>query len=103
MLLHDGKIPGSHYKLPNAAFTENLLNDARERVPRLRWDLSDVGLRNFLLDAGRIGVVCTKYRTAYANGWSFPPLSECREAFAKLYGQQDWDNVDADDWKMSNG
>jgi hypothetical protein len=100
MLLHDGKIPGATYKRPNAAFTENLLDDARERVPRLRWDLSDVGLRNFLLDAERIGVVCTKYRTAYANGWSFPPLAECREAFAKLYGPQHWDNPDADDWKL---
>ena len=38
MLLHDGKIPGAHPKRPNAAFTENLLTDARERVPRLRWD-----------------------------------------------------------------
>jgi hypothetical protein len=26
--------------------------------------------------------------------------SECREAFANLYGPQDWDNPDADEWKL---
>ena len=98
MLLHDGAIPGAYYKKLNTSLTRSLLDDARERIPRLRYE-TDVALRNFLSDAGRLGVVCTKFRTAYANGWSFPPLSECREAFAKLYGPQDWDNSDAEDWE----
>jgi hypothetical protein len=98
-LLHEGKIPGAIYKRPNSAFTENLLDDARQRVLKLRFE-TDVALRDFLVDAKRLGVACTKYRTAYANGWSFPPLTECREAFTKLYGPQDWDNPDADEWKL---
>ena len=89
-------------KIPDAkikrAIEETLAIAANYRLQAMRE--LDVGLRNFLLDAERIGVVCTKYRTAYANGWSFPPLTECREAFAKLYGPQDWDNSDADNWRL---
>lgn len=92
MVLHEGQIPGALPKRPSTAYTHRLLADARERVPRLRWDLSDVGLRNFLIDPGRIGVICTKYRNSVGNGWSFPPLSECREAWERLYGPQRWDN-----------
>ena len=64
MLLHEGQIPGALIKRPNTAYTQELLANARERIPRLRWDLSDVGLRNFLIDAERIGVVCAKYRNS---------------------------------------
>jgi hypothetical protein len=99
MLLHEGQIPGALIKRPNTAYTQDLLANARERIPRLRWDLSDVGLRNFLIDPGRIGVVCTKYRNSVGNGWSFPPLSECREAWAKLYGPQPWDDP-AKEWRL---
>ena len=74
-----------------------LLSDAREQVPRLRFELTEVGLRKFLLNAERIGVVCTKYRNSAANGWTFAPLSECREAWERLYGALRWDN-DAKDW-----
>ena len=97
MLLHNGKLPGALKARPNTAYTRSLMDDAIDRVPRLRWDLSDVGLRNFLTDEARIGVVCTKYRTAFANGWSFPPLSECREAWSKRYGPTKWD-TDMTDW-----
>jgi len=68
--------------------------------PRLRWDLSDVGLRNFLIDPERIGVVCTKYRNSVGNGWSFPPLSECREAWERVYGPQRWDNLALREWRL---
>jgi len=63
----------------------------------LRWELSDVALRNFLINQDAIGVVCTKYRCATNNGWTFPPLSECREAWSKLYGPTKWD-TDMIDW-----
>src|SRR5262249_8960240 len=39
-LLHEGQIPGALIKRPNTAYTQSLLANARERVPRLRWDLS---------------------------------------------------------------
>jgi hypothetical protein len=76
-------------KRPNTAYTSRLLSNARERLPRLRRDLSEVGIR--------IGVACTKYRDAKDNGWTFPPLTEAREAWAQLYGPQCWDNADAKD------
>jgi hypothetical protein len=65
-----------------------LLDDAKERVPRLKWDLSEVGLRNFLVDEENVGIACTKYRTAISNGWSFAPLLELREAWCRKYGQR---------------
>jgi len=97
MLLHNGVLPGALSKKPNTAFTSSLMDDAKSKVPRLR-DLSDVALRNFLLDEEALGVVCTKYRTAYNNGWTFPPLSEAREAWSRRYGPVTWDNPDATDW-----
>ena len=100
-VLHTGKLPGALVRAnppkPNTAYTRSLIDDAILRVPRLRWDLSDVGLRNFLTDEESIGVICTKYRSASANGWSFPPLSECREAWSKRYGPTKWD-TDMIDW-----
>jgi hypothetical protein len=97
MLLHNGVIPGALKARPNTAFTHSLLDDARARVPRLR-DLTDVGLRNFLVDEESIGVICTKYRQSNANGWTFPLLSEPREAWCQRYGSVSWDNPDAVDW-----
>src|SRR5262249_25783182 len=67
LLLHDGKLPNAPSGKPNSAFTKDLLDDAKERVPRLKWDLSEVGLRNFLVDEESVGIVCTKYRTAISN------------------------------------
>jgi Family of unknown function (DUF5906) len=102
MLLHNGKLPGAFDKRPNTAYTSQLLSNARERLPRLRWDLTEVGIRNFLIDPKRIGVACTKYRDAKGNGWTFPPLAEAREAWAQLYGSQCWDNAGAKDWGDEN-
>jgi len=96
-LLHNGKLPGALKARPNTAYTRSLMDDAIERVPRLRWELSDVGLRNFLTDEARIGVICIKYRTAFANGWAFPPLPEYREAWSRRYGPTKWD-TDIVDW-----
>jgi hypothetical protein len=96
MLLHNGKLPGALSKRPNTAFTNSLLSNARERVPRLRWD-GEVALREFLIDAKKHGITCTKYRTSHANGWSFPPLGECRAAWERMYGPQKWDS-DVEEW-----
>jgi hypothetical protein len=97
-LLHNGVLPGAIAAKPNKAFTQSLLDDARSKFPRLRFDLSDAGLRNFLVDEESLGIACTKYRSATANGWSFPPLGECREAFDKLYGPISWDHPEVLEW-----
>lgn len=98
-LLHDGVLPGASAKRPNFTLTRNLLEHAKARVPRLRWDLTEVALRNFLdRDGGKgVGNICDKARTAAANGWAFPPLAECRAAWERVYGPVKWDNP-ADDW-----
>jgi hypothetical protein len=74
-----------------------LLDDAKERIPRLRWDLTEVGLRNFLVDEESIGIPCTKYRAAIGNGWSFAPLAELREAWVRRWGFVKWD-TEAKEW-----
>jgi hypothetical protein len=98
-LLHDGTLPGAVPKHPNSTLTRNLIEDAKEKLPRLRFNLTNESLRNFLdMDAGEgVGNVCTKYRTSAANGWAFPPLAECREGWTRIYGAVKWDNP-AEEW-----
>jgi hypothetical protein len=98
MLLHNGVPPGALAGKPNTAYTRSLIEDAKIKVPRLRWDLTEVGLRNFLLDEESIGIVCTKYRSSNNNGWTFPPLSEARAAWSQRNGSVKWNNPDAEDW-----
>jgi hypothetical protein len=95
-LLHNGTLPHAKEKTPYVALTRALVENAKQRVPRLR-ELSDVALRNFLTDQEAIGVVVKKHRTSSANGWEFPLLSECRAAWSKLYGPTEWD-TDMADW-----
>jgi hypothetical protein len=89
-LLHSGRLPHAREKTPYVALTRALTEDAMRRVPRLR-DLSDVALRNFLTDQEAMGVEIKKHRTSSANGWKFPLLSECRDAWCKRYGPTQWD------------
>jgi len=96
-LLHDGRLPGAVHNKPNKTLTTPLREDAQKKFPRLRWDLSDAALRNFLVESSnRIGISCDKYRTSSANGWSFPLLSECREAWESIHGHVDWEDPDAE-------
>ena len=96
MLLHNGKVPRALAKRPNTAFTNSLLADASEH-PRLRWDASEVALRDFLIDKKRLGIACTKFRASKANGWTFPPLTECRTEWEQIYGPTKWDS-NVSDW-----
>jgi Family of unknown function (DUF5906) len=101
MLLHDGRIPGAFKKgksdVRSTAYTMSLIEDARKKVPRLH-DLTEVALRNFLVNEDQIGAICTKHRGASGNGWTFPPLAEAREAWSRQYGPQQWDAPDMIDW-----
>jgi hypothetical protein len=97
-LLDDGELPGALPKRPNTALTRDLVDDAKERFPRLKHT-SDREICAFLDDVGRLGVVGQQYRTATANGREFPTLPECREAFDRLYpGQKQWDLTE--DWRV---
>jgi len=95
-LLHNGELPHAKPATPWVAMTRALVENAKQRVPRLR-DLSDVALRNFLTDQEAMGVLIEKYRTSAGNGWKFPLLSECREAWCKRYGPTKWD-TNINDW-----
>jgi hypothetical protein len=95
-LLHNGRLPNAMEARPNTSFTRNLFADARAKVPRLYYS-SEVELRNFLTDEGRIGIACEKYRASSGNGWSFPPLAECRVAWCKRFGPTKFD-ADVKDW-----
>jgi Family of unknown function (DUF5906) len=92
MLLHEGKLPGALPNRRNTAGTRALVENAKRSVGRLHWEASDVALRNFLTDSKRLGVVVIKYRDCGKNGWSFPPLVECRAAWVKMYGAVKWDH-----------
>jgi Family of unknown function (DUF5906) len=98
MLLHNGVLPGAIGGRPSTAFTKALIDDARSKIPRLR-DLTEVALRNFLVDEESIGIACTKYRTNIGNGWTFPPLAEAREAWCRRYGPLKWDSP-VEDWSF---
>ena len=95
-LLHNGRLPKALEARPNTSFTRELFADARAKVPRLYYS-SEVELRNFLTDEGRIGIACEKYRASSGNGWSFPPLAECRAAWCKRFGPTKFD-ADVKDW-----
>jgi Family of unknown function (DUF5906) len=83
-LLQDGELPGRKWPgdYPAKAYTTDILSDAKEEEPRLRLNLSEVGLTDFLKDE----VGCEQARTSLANGWEFPPLAECRARFEERYG-----------------
>lgn len=96
-LLHEGRLPGSLANYPNTAWTTPLLEDARRRVPGLKYK-SDRALIMFLQDKVRIGIACEPKRSAACNGWAFPPLAECRRAWEAKYGPQDWE-TESPEWK----
>jgi Family of unknown function (DUF5906) len=91
-LLRDGRLPGAWVKKkkPHIAYTSCLISDAREQVPRLKWE-SDVALTDFLKEKG-----CEKHRDSIANGWKFLPLAEARAAFEQAHGPQKWDNPEGE-------
>jgi hypothetical protein len=98
-LLHRGVLPGALPNRPHTTYTKSLMDDAKEHGgARLRYDLSDVVLRNFLTDPEKVGAVCNKFRSPSANGWAFPPLAEARAAWEKIWGEVAWDNP-AEEWK----
>jgi hypothetical protein len=95
-LLHNGELPHAKPATPWVASTRALVENAKQRVPRLR-DLSDVALCNFLTDEEAMGVKIEKHRTSAANGWKFPLLCDCRDAWCKRYGPTKWD-TNIRDW-----
>jgi hypothetical protein len=98
MLLHEAKLPGPRIsKKPNRAMTRDLVEDAIKRVPRLKFELDEWSLRDFLTDTARIGEACTQKHFTHGNGYLFPPLAIARAAWEQLYGPTIWDQ-EAEEW-----
>jgi Family of unknown function (DUF5906) len=98
-LLQDGKVPGAlvagptsrKMSRPSTAYTKSLRLDACDRFPRLRWELSDNTIAEFLAD--KSWPKATKFRDNKSNGWTFEPLTESREAWDRRYGPQAWNSM----------
>jgi hypothetical protein len=85
-LLHDGKLPNSFDKRPNATLTRSLLRNVREAIPHLK-NATDTDLKDFLETKD-----CEKKHFASGNGYVFLPLGVARRAWEEGYGPQDWHN-----------
>ena len=86
-LLQDGRLPGAlvgkNMSRPSTAYTKSLREDAMDRFPRLKWELSDNNIADFLSDKN--WPKAQKYRDNKNNGWTFEPLKESREAWDRRY------------------
>lgn len=96
-LLHAGVLPGAVPNHPNRSRAKSLREDAGAKFPRLKFDLSDRGLTDFLKDNERIGIAFELKSTAQYNAWAAPPLAECRAAWEQLYGSTVWERP-AEEW-----
>ena len=83
-------IPIRFIPLPAPFKTFSLRKDACERFPRLRWELSDSMLEDFVTDEGWLKA--RKYRDSKRNGWTFEPLADSRKAWDQRYGPQAWND-----------
>jgi hypothetical protein len=82
-LLEDGALPLTPPGKPWACGPTGLINDAKQKVPRLR-DLSFNALATFLKEWG-----CTK-AGGVDRHWRFPSLPEIRAAWDQRYAPRDW-------------
>jgi hypothetical protein len=99
-LLQDGRVPGAlvnnnpksrRMSRPSTAYTKSLREDAIDRFPRLRWELSDNMIEEFMTDES--WPKATKHRDAKNNGWTFEPLMESRTQWDRRYGPQRWNET----------
>ena len=99
-VLHDGRVPGAlinadplskKMSRPRTAYTKSLREDAMSRFPRLRGDLSDNQIEEFMTDAG--WPKAHRFRDNRNNGWTFEPLIESRAAWDQRYGPQAWNEM----------
>jgi hypothetical protein len=99
-LLRDGRVPGAlvndnpkskKLSRPSTAYTKSLREDAMQRYPRLRFELSDNIIEEFMTNQS--WPKATKHRDNKNNGWTFEPLAESRAEWDKRYGPQQWDDT----------
>ena len=82
-------------KHPRTLNQPGLFDQARQIEPRLRNYTSDRALGLFLSEMG-----CDNTKKVMRRqGWSFPPLKDCREAWEKRYPGWKWRNPDLTEWQ----
>jgi hypothetical protein len=97
-LLQEGKLPGSgiNGRQKDFAMTEDLVEDAMQKAPRLRDYFSKNGMGRFLRKRG-----CVAYQersVGRLRGWRFPPLTEARREWERQFGGWTWNWPDLSDW-----
>jgi hypothetical protein len=99
-LLQDGRVPkalinndpiSKKISRPSTAYTKSLREDAMNRFQRLKWELSDTMLEEFMTDEN--WPKAKKFRDNKRNGWTFEPLTESRAEWDKRYGPQCWNEL----------
>jgi len=107
-LLQDGRIPGAlvndnpkskKLSRPSTAYTKSLREDAMQRYPRLRFELSDNTIEEFMTN--KSWPKATKFRDNRNNGWTFEPLTQSRAQWDRRYSPQKWNDVP--EWIASEG
>jgi hypothetical protein len=101
-LLQDARVPealvgtatSKKMSRPSTAYTKSLREDACNRFPRLKWELSDSAIAEFMTDES--WPKAQKFRDNKSNGWTFEPLKESREEWDRRYGPQQWN--EAQEW-----
>ena len=96
-LLEEGRLPGQAIiGYPNRAYTYELLQHAKEKVPSLKY-LSDILLGRIL--GKKMGCKAWK-KTGGGRGWEFPTLSEARQEWEKKAGKWDWGDDEQKQWEL---
>jgi Family of unknown function (DUF5906) len=97
-LLQEGRLPGSRPGKSAFSTTRALVEDAKQRVPRLRDYISDQKLVNFLKNWG-----CISHKDRgvpiEVRGWIFLPLAQLRAMWERRYGGWEWENPELEEWQ----
>jgi hypothetical protein len=94
-VLQEGALPSHLKDCPDRAIARTLAEDVRDRVPAIRYKMSDTAFGRFLRKNG-----CVSWRTAGIRGWQFPPLNEMRASWEKRFGGWKWDELGLKDWQV---
>ena len=99
VMLEDGFLPGDTAQQPNRVLTRELYEEAKDRVPDLRFVAENqVGVYFSQERLEKLGI--KRWRTSEGNGWEFPRLAILREDWARRHAGWPWPN-DLTDWVRS--
>jgi hypothetical protein len=90
-----GNIVGGYYKSTRMIKKPGLFDQARALVPQLRQHTTDTELGRHLAEQG-----CSNTKKVMRRqGWTFPPLAECRAKWDKRFPGWKWRNMALSEWQ----